>query len=698
MADEARIESVRTRGFRSVVDSTHVSLTRDVTILVGPNGAGKTNFMRSISHIDTVDDISHERPKYEDQEERSPDPRPVISARIDESLTDSEPLNALIQPPSVESVSSPEEVAVINFPITIERSASGKHTIRDDKNRREIIELASLRIEEIRQVVDDIEDLVPSESKKLEDTRLQERLASYKEAVEDEIKERYETKLAPDENLQDEYSQDLIDDYKHFQNVNEDIENLLQKLVLLQEIKENKKLAIPAVHYFDGQEPIEDEVAVGELDSSEAYTSIFKIANLSGKNANVSDYSTKEIKKRLTETERDLTTLLNEFLEIDEPMDDSVGEAVTDPTEGRFTVEISVNEQDDTRYVSLDVSDTAEKGFSTLLTERSTGAKWLLSFLLGFIELSFTGDGPGIVVYDDPGLPLHPRWKRQLRRILYAVDTEYQVVYSTHSPFLIRNDQTDQIRIARNHGASEYGETDDCGTKLYSLREVNGSDYVHDRLDPVRSSLGAPIAESLFGGERNVVVEGPTDRQYLEAFSSLFDDNHGKISFDKDTHLMPGNGSNADVLASFLEVEQPNYVVLTDSDSDGQSIRDSMVDSGIPTDKSTDLSNTLPNMDVRNPEIEDLLPRELVCKHVSEYSGTDKDELITKARDYNKWAIVSLVEEEFDIDFPKKYVARKISGQIDSDWLNASNDSRLRASLNFALVIDTLRSRLDNNT
>lgn len=698
MADEARIESVRTRGFRSVVDSTCVQLTEDITVLVGPNGAGKTNFMKSISHLDGVKNISHERSKYEEQKERSPDPRPVISIQITDSAAYSDSLKALVKPvSSVDSVPPSELLPALNEKITIERSRSGTHTISDGQTRRELVELVSLRIEEIRQTTTDIKELLPEEVNATEDARLEEKLTSYQAWVDERI-DSYGRSVNTQGQFENEFREESIDNSSSLENINKDISYLIQKLTTLQKIKDNKEKVVPSVHYFDSQNPIDDEIKIEKIKDSDTYRSLFTIADLPIKEEDLFEYSDDEIKRRLSQVERDLTTLLNEYLQINEPMDDSVSEAVTDPTDGRYTVQISINKRDDSKFISLDVSDTAERGFTTPPTERSTGARWLLSFLLGFIELSFAEDGPGLVVYDDPGLPLHPKWKRQLRRILYAVDTEYQVVYSTHSPFLIRNDQTDQIRIARNHGASEYGDTDHCGTKFYSLGEINGSDYVHDQLEPVRSSLGAPTAESLFGGKRNVVVEGPTDRQYLEAFSSLFDDNHGKLSFDKETHLMPGNGSNADVLASFLEVEHPNYVVLTDSDRDGQSIRDSMADSGIPKDKSTDLFNILPDMDVRNPEIEDLLPRELVCKHVSVYSGTDKDELITKARNYSNWAIVSLVEEEFDIDFPKKYVARKISGKIDSDWLNASNDSRLRASLNFALVIDTLRSRLDNNT
>lgn len=697
MADEARIKSVRTRGFRSVVDSTYVQLTENITVLVGPNGAGKTNFMESISYIDNVEDISHERSKYKNQIERSPDPRPVISIRINDSAAYSDSLSALVKPVSnVNSVAPTEQVPAFDETVTIERSGSGTHTIWDGRTRRELVELVSLRIEEIRQTTSDIKELLPEEIDVVEDARLQEKLTSYKEWVEVKL-DSYGRSEKTQRKAEDESEKEAIDDSSSLENIDQDISYLIQKLTTLQKIKKEKETVVPSVHYFDSQNPIEDKVAIKNISESDTYSSLFTIADLPIEEADLAEYSDEQIKRRLNQVERDLTTLLNEYLQIDEPMENSVSKAVIDPTDGRYTVQISVDKRDGTRFISLDVSDTAEKGFTTLPTERSTGARWLLSFLLGFIELSFTEDGPGLVVYDDPGLPLHPKWKRQLRRILYAVDTEYQVVYSTHSPFLIRNDQTDQIRIARNHGASEYGESDDCGTKLVSLNDASGSDYVHDRLDPVRSSLGAPIAESLFGGERNIVVEGPTDRQYLEAFSSLFNDNHEKISFNKDTHLMSGNGSNADVLASFLEVEQPNYVVLTDSDTDGRSIRDSMVDSGIEPDKSVDLSNTLPNLAVGNPEIEDLLPRELVCKHISEYCGIDEKKLIKQAQKCSGWGIVNLVEERFDTDFPKKYVARKISGEIDGDWLDASNNSWLTASLNFALLIGTLRSRLDNN-
>lgn len=688
MVEQARIESVRTRGFRSVVDSTTVQLTEDVTILVGPNGAGKTNFMKSISEIDTTTDISHEQSKYESRGKKPTDVRPVISARIDEPSVYSEELRALVDPVSVESVSSPNEVTELEGSVVIERNASGEHTIRDETTRREIVELASLRIEEIRQAADAIKNLVPLNSTRVEKKRLQARLAEYKKSVELEIDDIPELELV--------LSSDLMKKHETLKEINRDLDYLLEKSSKLKNIKEDQTEVVPAVHYFDSQRSIEDKIAVENLQSSEAYVSLFRIADSSTETVDLSDYSTQQIERRLGQVERYLTTLLNEYREIDKPMEASVSEAVTDPTDGRYTVEISVDEQGDKQFISLSVSDTAEKGFSTPPTERSTGARWLLSFLLGFIELSFTGDEPGLVVYDDPGLPLHPKWKRQLRRILYAVNTEYQVVYSTHSPFLIRNDRASQVRIARNCGAPEHGETDQCGTKIFPLNEATGSSSVHDRLDPVRSSLGAPIAESLFGGERNIIVEGPTDKQYLEAFSSLFTDNHAKLSFDRGTYHMPGNGSNVPVLASFLEVEQPNYVVLTDSDGGGTSIRNRMEESDIPSDKSVEISEAVPCLDVRNPEIEDLLPRGIVCEHVAGSTDIERQDLVDQAEQYSQWGIVGLVEDNYDIKFPKKDVARKISGSIDDNWLDPSNRSRLAASLNFASLIHTLRNRLNN--
>lgn len=695
MTEGAQITSVRTRGFRSVVDSEWVELTDDITVLVGPNGAGKTNFMKSLSYLDTTVDISHKQTKFQDQEGRSPDLRPEISVQISGPVKYSEPLNALLQPVSVESVSLPENKANIDYPVIIERNASGTHTVRDRGNRRGIIELVSIRIEEIEEITSKIEELVSAYSDNMKNSKLQETLTSYKKLVENEI-ENFEEENEIKEDFKDQFSQDLVEEYKFLKNLNSDINVLIEKLDKIKEIKESEMLAIPAVHYFNDQEPIEDKISIDNWDNSEAYSSLFEIAGLPGGDKDLSEYSTSQIEQQLSRAERDLTTLLNKYLTVDKPMEDSISQAVTDPTDGRFTVEISVEEDEDTQFVSLDVSDTAEKGFTTHPTERSTGARWLLSFLLGLIKLSSTEDGPGLVVYDDPGLPLHPEWKRQLRRVLYAVDTEYQVIYSTHSPFLIQNDQADQVRVVRNHGASEYGDTADCGTKLSLLNNTSGSDYVHDRLDPVRSSLGAPIAESLFGGDQNIVVEGPTDRQYLEAFSSLFEDSHEELSFDQNSHLMSGNGSNADVLANFLEVEQPDYVVLTDSDTGGEAIRNSMQESGISEAKYLDITSAVPNLTVGNPEIEDLLPRELVCQYVARNAEVNEKELLEDVQEYSSWAIVDLVESRYDVVFPKKDVARKISGEVDTDWLNPSNESRLDSSLNFAFLIHAVRSRLNS--
>ena len=78
------------------------------------------------------------------------------------------------------------------------------------------------------------------------------------------------------------------------------------------------------------------------------------------------------------------------------------------------------------------------------LDERSRGFKWFFSFYITFA--ADTGNGPAegaILLLDEPGLHLHATAQRDLLDH-FKDDFENQIVYTTHSPFMIPIDGTCQ--------------------------------------------------------------------------------------------------------------------------------------------------------------------------------------------------------------------------------------------------------------
>ena len=83
-----------------------------------------------------------------------------------------------------------------------------------------------------------------------------------------------------------------------------------------------------------------------------------------------------------------------------------------------------------------------------------------------------------------------------------------QLIYTTHSPFMINRNFPKRIALVRKGDGSE-------GTQL-----VEGA--ATRRYEPVRSGLGIDCAETLFLGSLNVVLEGISDQKVLVASIQRF--------------------------------------------------------------------------------------------------------------------------------------------------------------------------------
>ena len=144
------------------------------------------------------------------------------------------------------------------------------------------------------------------------------------------------------------------------------------------------------------------------------------------------------------------------------------------------------------------------------LDERSTGFIWFFSFLVWFSEVQKTYGENLIVLLDEPGLSLHAKAQQDLLRFIdEELLTKYQVIYSTHSPFMIATDNLLSCRTVEDATGAD-GEV--LGTKVNSeILRANG-----DTLFPLRAALGYDISQSLFVGEHTLLVEGPSDLLYIQ--------------------------------------------------------------------------------------------------------------------------------------------------------------------------------------
>ena len=153
---------------------------------------------------------------------------------------------------------------------------------------------------------------------------------------------------------------------------------------------------------------------------------------------------------------------------------------------------------------------------SVPLTERSAGFVWFFSFLAQFKQMQKKAPG-SVILLDEPGLSLHGKAQSDLvRYIIERLLPDHQVIYTTHSPFMVPPDRLHDVRVVEDVIESDTPRPIIRGTKVSD--DVLTVDK--DTLFPLQAYLGYEITQSLFIGENVLLVEGPSDILYLQAASN----------------------------------------------------------------------------------------------------------------------------------------------------------------------------------
>lgn len=198
------------------------------------------------------------------------------------------------------------------------------------------------------------------------------------------------------------------------------------------------------------------------------------------------------------------------------------------------------------------------------LDERSRGFQWFFAFYVVFAADTEDGDADGaILLLDEPGLYLHARSQGDLLRHLED-DFSNQIVYTTHSPFMVPTHQLDWVRTVNI--AEEVGTT--------VSNDPSGDART---LFPLQAALGYDLAQSLFVGPNNLVVEGITDFWVLSAVSSRLSE-QGKVGIDERLTVTPAGGAQkVHYMVALLTSEQLKVLVLFDDEKDAKATRDDLV-------------------------------------------------------------------------------------------------------------------------
>lgn len=198
---------------------------------------------------------------------------------------------------------------------------------------------------------------------------------------------------------------------------------------------------------------------------------------------------------------------------------------------------------------------------SVPFSERSAGFIWFFSFLVRFSQVQ-KQKGKVIILLDEPGLTLHAKAQNDLLRYFKEkLEPNHQVIYTTHSPFMVPVDNLASVRTVEDVVTySRSGRPESNGTKVRDDVLTTDSDTIF----PLQGALGYEITQSLFVGKDTLLVEGPSDILYLQAASTALKALK-RIGLDPQWVICPSGG--VDKVTAFVSLfggNRMHVAVLTD--------------------------------------------------------------------------------------------------------------------------------------
>lgn len=248
-------------------------------------------------------------------------------------------------------------------------------------------------------------------------------------------------------------------------------------------------------------------------------------------------------------------------------------------------------------FLNVDIEDFNTYGD---VSTRSRGFLFFLAFILKFKEYHDGDLEDFIFLIDEPGIFLHPRGQKDLLAYLESLSEFNQMIYTTHSPFMINRLNNFRVRVV--------SKDKEKGT------QVDVKPFVHN-WKSLRASLGMMLADSFYYADNNLVVEGPSDRLYVITLLKILNE-HDVVKSDLNILSIIDSGGSGNVasMCKIVQSEDRPFVVLVDADKAGADAKNAVV-------KFEDQSKVKQVADFKADAVtlEDLLPRKHLSQAINEY-------------------------------------------------------------------------------
>lgn len=265
---------------------------------------------------------------------------------------------------------------------------------------------------------------------------------------------------------------------------------------------------------------------------------------------------------------------------------------------------------------------------TTPLSNRSRGFVWFFSFLAWYEDVKRQGQNV-ILLLDEPGLSLHGRAQADLLRYFDAELSGHQLLYTTHSPFMIDPTKFERVRIVQDLGidAPEALPKEEDGTKVLA----NVFDATDDSLFPLQGALGYEIQQTLFIGPNSLIVEGVADMLYLRAVAAQLE-REGREGLSEQWVITPvgGSGKVPTFVALLGSQKGINVATLLDIQSSDKQLIEDLYKKNLLTKKQ--VSTYADFTGTAEADVEDMFDRSFYLELVNGEYGKQLASKITLAK------------------------------------------------------------------
>ncbi|MBU1046045.1 ATP-binding protein [Patescibacteria group bacterium] len=266
-------------------------------------------------------------------------------------------------------------------------------------------------------------------------------------------------------------------------------------------------------------------------------------------------------------------------------------------------IEINITYKTDHLLINI-----KEPGYSIEPKYRSEGLQWFLAFLIGILAQA-KEIKDYIVLIDEPALHLHPGGQKAVLSLINELATNNQIIYSTHSPFMVDKRFPERVRFLIKDTKTGYS--------LTKAEKPTKENILRDPL--LRQALGYTVTDLSYLSEQNILVEGHLEKKALETVVNKFikEEKIDETIDLNNTGLIDCSGAGEIAKHAKLYKNSGLFCIsVYDFDQPGKSAKIANIQNKVQ------LEEEIISVDQINKSfktMEDLLPKEVYIKSIKEY-------------------------------------------------------------------------------